>query len=208
MTQAEIIKMFNKQSNDVVAAVRRASEKIPSIKNKYVNGRLWFNTNFNLEETREICKELKLNELQIIYMEENFQERPETDVYTISGTNAFLLEFKKNPTIKCCNTCKFLKGKASMSEMPKPFCSLYNKYLESFDAKVYEDYCNSYLYLKLEQPRQWFKDNAPANLDIFGNTNTINGIKRDKMQVHRKRNEPIRYANRVGLDLLDSTPQT
>ena len=85
--------------------------------------------------------------------------------------------------------------------MPKPYCSLYRKYVHSFNADVYNDYCSSYTYIKLPKGRQWFKENAPSNLNMYGEISTVNGIDRSKMQKQRKQNEPIVYLNRVGFDL-------
>lgn len=200
MTQAEISRTFNIDNQKIIQAIKKVSEKLPSVKSKYINGKLWYNTQFNLEETKEICKELQLNELQLIILEENFQEVPETDVYTIKGTKAYLEKFKKNPKIRCCNTCEYLKGKCYNISMPKPYCSLYGKLLENMNANVYEDYCNSYTYIKLPKARQWFKENAPYNLNMYGETNTINGIDKSKMQVQRKRNDPVIILNKIGFD--------
>lgn len=201
MTQAEIERIFHQEHHKTIDAIKSASEKMQSIKNKYVNGKLWFNTNFNLEETKLICKELGLNELQLILLEENFEDKPDTDVYTIKGTNEYLRKFEQNPKIKCCNTCKYLVGKVKNFGMPRPFCSLYNKSLTALNAKVYEDYCASYTYIKLPKGRQWYKENAPSNLNAFGETTTLNGIDKSKMQKQRKKNEPIIYLNKVGFDL-------
>ena len=198
MTQIQITRHLKIHSELVVNAIKKLSESIPSIKSKYVNGRLWNGAEFNLEETEAIFKELGANELQIIYMEENWKEPKLTDIYTIKGTQEFLKQFAENPKIQCCNTCSYLKGKASGLKMPKPYCSLYGKLLETFNAKVYEDYCSSYTYSNLQKPRQWFKESAPHNLNMYGEVNTINGIENDKLQAERKSNEPVKHVGQIG----------
>lgn len=200
MTQAELSRNYNVHVDKILAATKKTAETMPSIKSKFINGKLWCNTQFNLEETKAICTELGFNKLQLILLEENFKEVPETDVITIRGTKAYLKEFEKNPKIQCCNTCEYLKGKCSDNGMPKPFCSLYNRYLNSMKANVYEDWCSSYTYIKLPKARQWFKDNAPHNLNMYGEVNTINGIDKSKLQVQRKRNEPVIIVNKIGFD--------
>ena len=85
--------------------------------------------------------------------------------------------------------------------MPQPFCKVYNMYLKSFNAKVYEDYCTSYLKANLPKPRQWFKENAPINLNMYGETGTINGIDNSKMMnTERSVKGVITRVNQVGFD--------
>lgn len=201
MTSAQISREVKQSEQNISRAIERASKYTPSIASKYHDGRLWFATEFNLEETKVILKELKCSRLMTIYIEENWKETAETDVITIKGTNQFISDWNKNPKIQCCNTCRYLLGKCGEHKMPQPYCKLYNKFLESFNAKVYEDYCSSYTYLELPKPRKWFKDNAPSNLNIYGETNTVNGIDRKEFVSGEEwGNRPVELVNQVGFD--------
>ena len=202
MTQKDIINTLHKTNLLVHEAIEKVAERVPSIKAKFYDGRLPSNTHFTLVECEEIYKELNANPLQLIFLRENFKEGY-TDVYEINGTHKFLEEYKNNPNIKCCNTCKYCIGMTSSSHIvPHPYCEVYKAYLSSFDAKVYEDWCSSYLKAKLPKPRQWFKDNAPINLNSFGETDTINGIEKSKMYAAKQRSVPntIVRVNQVGFD--------
>jgi hypothetical protein len=205
MKESEIVHLLKVWDKSVNKAIKAAAEYTPSIKSKFVDGKLWFGTEFNLEETKIIFKELHRNELELILLEENWKEVPEKDIYTIKGTLEYLKKFEENPFIKCCNTCKYLKGLVTTTIMPRPYCSLYEKFLYSMPANVYEDYCSSYTYVKLPKARQWYKDNAPSNLNQYGETDTVNGVERSKLNYQRKREEPIRLVNQVGFDSSEST---
>ena len=199
MTSAQISKTTHIHDSLVAQAIERASEYTPSIASKYVNGRLWFATEFNLEETKTILKELKCSRLMAIYIEENWKETAETDVITIKGTNKFVEDWKKNPHIQCCNTCKYICGKVAGYKMPQPFCKVYNTYLYKYN--VYEDYCSSYKYLELPKPRKWFKENAPTNLNMYGETDTVNGVKKEEFVSGEEwGNRPVELVNQVGFD--------
>lgn len=201
MTQTDIMKALHENNLIVHDAVVKVSERVPSVKAKFYDGKLPCNTHFTLAECEEIYKELGANPLQLIYLRENFNEEY-SDVYEITGTHKFLEEYKKDPNIKCCNTCKYLLGMTGSHKMPQPYCKVYQKYLENFDAKVYEDWCSSYLKIDLPKPRQWFKESAPINLNMYGETNTINGIEKGKMYAAKKRSVPntIVRVNQVGFD--------
>lgn len=201
MTQTDIMKTLHENNLIVHDAVMKVSERVLSVKAKFYDGKLPCNTHFTLAECEEIYKELGANPLQLIYLRENFKEEY-SDVYEITGTHKFLEEYKKDPNIKCCNTCKYLLGMTGSHKMPQPYCKVYQKYLESFDAKVYEDWCSSYLKVDLPKPRQWFKESAPINLNMYGETNTINGIEKKKMYAAKKRSVPntIVRVNQVGFD--------
>lgn len=204
MTQKEIIHALDLNKSYTISVIRKVAERMPSLKAKYYNGVLPPNTHFSLEETIEIYKELGANPLQIQFMKENFVEvkKEQKDVYTMNGTMKFLEQYKKDPNIKCCNTCKYLIGMTGRFKMPKPYCKVYEKLLMDFNAKVYEDWCSSYCKADLPKPRQWFKDCAPINLNIYGETNTINGIEKEKMYEAKKRSVPntIVRVNQVGFD--------
>jgi len=202
MTQTEITEALHDNFPVVHKAILKVAERMPSIKEKFYDGKLPCNCHFTLEECEEIYKELDANPLEMIYLRENFKEEY-TDVYEISGTHKFLADYKKDQNIKCCNTCKFCVGKTSENSfIPKPYCKVYGKFLSSFNAKVYEDYCSSYAKTKLPKPRMWYKNNAPINLNPFGETDTINGIKKEKMYEAKKRSVPntIIRVNQVGFD--------
>lgn len=199
MTQAQMTRILKKRDSDILEAIQKAAEYTPSIAKKFINGRLWYNTQFTLSETKAILKELHCSKLQCIYIEENFQEVPETDVYTIKGTNKFVMDWKKNPHIQCCNTCKYICGKVAGYKMPQPFCKVYNTYLYKYN--VYEDYCSSYEYLELPKPRKWFKENAARNLNMYGETDTVNGVKKEEFVSGEEwGNRPVELVNQVGFD--------
>lgn len=199
MTSSKLERITKIRHGNIVDAIAECAKTIPSIASKYVNGRLWFATEFNLDEIKAICKQLKCSKLQIIYIEENWKEEPETDIITIKGTNKFVEDWKKNPHIQCCNTCKHICGKVAGYKMPQPFCKVYNIYLYKYN--VYEDYCSSYEYLSLPKPRKWFKENAPANLNMFGETDTVNGVKKEEFVSGEEwGNRPAELVNQVGFD--------
>lgn len=208
MTKADIIRTLHVKDDRVTIAIRELAEKYPSIKKKFVNGKLWMGTEFNLEEAKLIYKKLGRNELEILLIEENWREVPETDVFTIKGTNKFLAE-KNCKEKKCCNNCKFLKGKTT-KVIPRPYCDVYKKLLDATTIKIsetksrfvniYEDYCSSYVYAELEQPRRWYKQFAPMNLNQFGKTDFVNGIERKRLDKQRKKNEPITIVTQLGFD--------
>lgn len=208
MTESEIIRNLKLGTTTVTEAIKRAAEKTPSIKKKYIDGKLWCCTQFNLEEAKAIYKELGCNELQLTLLEENWIEKPATDVYTITGTNKAIIE--NNLTKKCCNTCEFLIGKTSSSINLRPYCNLYKKLLDKTvvpitknkfrKVNVYSDYCVNYSYKKQDKLRMWYKKNAPTNLNQYGRIDTTNGIEQEKLNTHRKRNEPIILVNQIGFD--------
>lgn len=198
MTQTDITRTLHVDEKTVHKAVVTTISKFPRLQKYIVNGKLFCNTQFNLEETIEIYKQLGRNDLEIIVLKENWKEVPETDVITIKGTLEFIKRFNADPTIKCCNTCKYLKGKALNSKMPKPYCSLYKMLLESMNAKVYEDWCSSYSYIKFTKPRQWFNERAPHNLNVFGDTNTVNGIDKSQFKTERSVKDTVVLVNEVG----------
>lgn len=199
MTKRELVNTLKISNLTCQEAIKKAAEKFPEINDLFYNGALYYNTEFTLEQVKEIYRILGRNELEFILLEENWEDRLPADMYTINGTNKFLEEYKKNDRIKCCNTCEYLRGNAVNSKMPRPYCSLYKKLLASMDANVYEDWCSSYKYIKLDKPRQWFKPSAPANLNMYGDTNTVNGIEKDKIRA-RKPNEPVRLLDHIGFD--------
>ena len=181
--------------------VKEVSKTLPSLAAKYYNGNLFPYSHFSEEEINVLCDKLELNELQKIYIKENFKEEPAPDIYEIQGTHRFLTEFKNNPNFKCCNTCKYLMGVTGSHKMPQPYCKIYKKFLASFNAKVYEDWCSSYLKTNLPKPRQWYKENAPVNLNKFGETGTINGIDNSKMMnTERSVKGVVIRVNQVGFD--------
>ena len=201
MTLTELSKLLDIPWYVISPKVKELSETMPSHAAKYYKGQLFPNSHFSLEEIDAICEKLELNPLQKIYVHENFKEMPSPDIYEIYGTHKFLEEYKKNPDIKCCNTCKYLIGVTGAHKKPQPFCKVYNKLLESFDAKVYEDWCSSYLKVNLPKPRQWYKDNAPINLNMYGETNTINGINISKMMnTERSVKGVVVRVDQVGFD--------
>lgn len=201
MTSIEIERLLHLEHHKVCDAIKETSKTLPSLAAKYYNGKLYMNANFSLEEVDAIAKTLNLNELQITYLHENFTEKPDPDIYEIPGTHNFLEEYKKDPGIKCCNTCQFLMGVTGNHKMPQPYCKVYEKYLVSFNAKVYEDWCSSYLKSKLTKPRQWFKENAPMNINMFGEIGTINGIDNSKMMnSERSVKGVVTRVNQVGFD--------
>lgn len=201
MTSAELERLLNIPKKDITDAAREVSKTMPSLAAKYYKGQLFQNSHFSLDEINAIAKVLNLNEIQLIYLHEHFTEKPSPDIYEIQGTHKFLEKFKKDPKIKCCNTCKFLLGVTGSHKMPQPYCKVYEKYLASFNAKVYEDWCSSYLYTKLPKARQWFKDNAPINLNMYGETGTINGIDNSKMMnSERSVKGVVTRVNQVGFD--------
>lgn len=201
MTITDISKLLNIPLFKISPKIKELSESMPSLAAKYYRGQLYLNSHFSLEEIDAICKKLELNELQITYLHENFKEMPSPDIYEIPGTHKFLESYKKDPNIKCCNTCKFLIGVTGSHKMPQPHCKVYGKLLETFDAKVYEDWCSSYLRANLPKPRQWFKDTAPINLNMYGETGTINGIDNSKMMnTERSVKGVVTRVNQVGFD--------
>lgn len=197
MTLKELSNITDIPTAKLKPVVRELAATIPSFSSKFHDGLLYTDAQYNIEEINAICDKFNLNELQKIYIRENYKEQPEKDIYEIDGTHAYL----KNPDIKCCNTCKFLLGVTGKYKMPQPFCKVYNMYLKSFNAKVYEDYCTSYLKANLPKPRQWFKENAPINLNMYGETGTINGIDNSKMMnTERSVKGVITRVNQVGFD--------
>lgn len=201
MTITDLSRLINLPLAKLSSIVRQVAEDIPTLSAKYYNGTMFHGSHFSLEEIQAICKKLKLNNLQEIYVMEHFEEQPAPDIYEIPGTHKFLEEYKKNSNIKCCNTCEFLIGKTGTHNMPQPYCEVYEKYLICFNAKVYEDWCSSYLKTKLTKPRQWFRENAPRNLNMFGETGTINGIENSKMMnSERSVKGVVSRVNQIGFD--------
>lgn len=198
MTETEIVKNLGKKISFVTNIIKELAELDPAIKKKYNKGVLCKNSEFTLRETKEIYRAAGANELQIELLEENWVDKKGNEVYTIKGTEDFVKKFNEDKNIKCCNTCEFLKGKSGKKIIPKPFCSVYNMYLHSFKADVYEDYCSSYKYIELPKPRLWYKDTAPINLNSYGEINTINGIERSRLNVEKKKGDPVIIVNKIG----------
>ena len=201
MTITELSKLLDMSMSKISPKIKELSKDLPSLAAKYYNGQLYPHCNFSREEINAICDKLNLNSLQRLYVLEHFKEKPAPDIYEIKGTHKFLEEYKLNPDIKCCNTCKYLIGVTASNCKPQPYCKVYNKLLESFNAKVYEDWCASYLNAKLPKPRIWYKENAPINLNMYGETNTVNGIEMSKMMnTERSVKGVIVRVNQVGFD--------
>ena len=201
MTLNDIEKILGIWHHRPIDAVKALVDKMPSLKAKTYNGKLYKESHLSWEEVETISLQMNLNELQIMLLKEHYKDKPYPDIYEIPGTHKFLKEYKTNPDIKCCNTCKFLIGMTGSHKMPQPYCKVYEKYLASFDAKVYEDWCSSYLKANLSKPRQWYKENAPINLNMYGETGTINGIDNSKMMnTERSIKGVVVRVNQVGFD--------
>ena len=201
MTLTDIERLLKIWHHRPIEAAKEVAEQLPSLKAKTYNGKLYMNAHLSWEEVEAICKKMNCNELQILYVKEHFTEMPAPDIYEIPGTHKFLEEYKKDPKIKCCNTCKYLLGITGAYKMPQPYCKIYEKRLASFDAKVYEDWCSSYLPADLPKPRQWFKENAPINLNMYGETGTVNGIDKSKlMNSERSVKGVVVRVNQIGFD--------
>lgn len=199
MTLDEIAKKLKLRNDTVIKAVKSLCEKDINFRNRFVIDKIYFKSEFSLEETKRIYKELGCNLLQITTLEETWKGDKLIDVFTIKGTQNFLEEYKKNPKKSCCNNCKYLKGcSVEGLLMPQPYCSVYQRLLKDINAKVYEDWCSSYVYANLPKPRQWYKENAPVNLNMYGETNTVNGINREELNKTRESNEKIKIVNKVG----------
>lgn len=197
MTRLELQKIFNLNFYEIKDIITQAGEIEKSIAKKMKTISLP-NTNFTIKECRVIADCAKANELMRIYIEENCTERIDPDGFKLKGSNDFLQKWKNKHNIRCCNTCSGLTGrKREQDNMSRPYCTVYHRYLENFNAKVYEDYCSSYLYNHYEKPRVWFKQNAPINLNQFGETDTVNGIKLSEFK-DRKNNEPINIIGDIG----------
>lgn len=200
MTETEIIKALHSTRIKVITAIKKVAEHNQNVKNKFKDDKLPCSTDFSLDETVEIYKALGCNTLQILFLKEHFIDRPKKDIYTIKGTEDFLSKYDDNPKIRCCNTCQYLQGLCKGSGHPIPYCKIYQKPLSSFGAKVYEDYCNSYLYFDFLKPRKWYKPDAPINLDMFGDKDTVNGINRNKFKAERSNPKIVTIVNQVGFD--------
>ena len=201
MTLTDIEKILGIWHHRPIDAVKALVDKMPSLKAKTYNGKLYKESHLSWEEVEVISHQMNLNELQIMLLKEHYKDKPDPDIYEIQGTHKFLKEYKTNPDIKCCNTCKFLIGMTGSHKMPKPYCKVYEKYLASIDAKVYEYWCSSYLKANLPKPRQWYKENAPINLNMYGETGTINGIDNSKMMnTERSIKGVVVRVNQVGFD--------
>ena len=83
MTQTDITRTLHVDEKTVHKAVVTTISKFPRLQKYIVNGKLFCNTQFNLEETIEIYKQLGRNDLEIIVLKENWKEVPETDVKKI-----------------------------------------------------------------------------------------------------------------------------
>lgn len=201
MTITELEKILRIDRHKVDAATREVAAKLPSLSAKIHNNKLYRGSNLTLEEIDAICEIVNCNPLQLQFIHEQFKAGPAPDIYEIRGTHQFLEGYKRNPKIKCCNTCKHLCGMTGNNKMPQPYCKAYDDYLRKLDAKVYEDWCSSYIYIELPKPRQWFKENAPINLNIYGETGTINGIDNSKMMnKERSIKGVVTRVNQVGFD--------
>lgn len=157
---------------------------------------------YTLDECILIVSQMTGSELMVEYIKENFIEHID-EGFNINGTRDFVDRWNEGKRPKCCNTCKFCMGKVPESKsIPYPFCTVYNRYLHNFNARVYEDWCNSYLFEETEKPRMWLKENAPTNINLYGETDKVNGIKRSefKSSEETKRGAPIVILGKVGFD--------
>ena len=201
MTEQELAELIKKPKYKISKAIAELSKIMASLSKKCFKDKLYPNSELSWEEIEAICKELNCNTLQIMFVKEHFKSYTPPDIYEIEGTHKYLEKYKENPHVKCCNTCKYLIGVTGSHKMPQPYCKVYERFLESFYAKVYEDWCSSYTYIELSKPRQWFKDNAPINLNIYGDIGTINGIDNSKM-MNSKRSVKgvVTRVNQIGFD--------
>ena len=201
MTHSELKRLLNIRTEKLTPAIKECAKTIPSIAEKFIDGNIYVGSQFNLTEIKAILDKLKMPKIAYHYIEENYKDMPDVDIITIRGTNEFIENFKSNKYIQCCNTCKYLKGMKEAFGMPKPFCNVYKNYLYKFKANVYKDYCTSYEYIELPKPRKWYKDNAPKNLNIFGDTNTVNGIDKNIfLSGEECKGKPVELVNQVGFD--------
>lgn len=187
MQTQELIKIIKINYYTLKKAMEKAAEKYPTILVKKDS----YKADFSKEEALEIAKNCGANNLKLIYIEENCKDALMPDGYKKSGTNEFLEKWKENHKIKCCNTCISLIGKkTSNSSIPIPYCTLYGRYLKRMSAKVYEDYCSSWVYNNSEKPKIWLKPNAPNNLNQYGEVGFVNGISNKDFK-NRKETDPI-----------------
>lgn len=193
---SEIYKILGIERKTVKYAFKAAAENNQSIVDKVENGE-----DLSLDECIEIVSKIDRSNLMVEYLKENYIKNniKKSDGYYIEGTCDFLDRFSKNPKVKCCNTCDAIIGKIDTnSSIPKPFCSVYNRYLRSFNANVYLDWCSSYKYKRTEA-KMWLKSDSPTNINIYGNTDKVNGIKRSRFcSSENSNNEHVNIIDKIG----------
>lgn len=112
-----------------------------------------------------------LSDLEKAIIEDEFTMRkPEVKAIGIPGTEEFIEKIKKYPKKKCCSTCAYCTKSTirNSKPVPKPYCNLWDRYLNKIHADPYNDYCRQWEYSNKE-PLIFYAHNSPTNVDIYGN---------------------------------------
>lgn len=144
-----------------------------------------------------------ISEFEQIMLEEDFTMRPPEKVKAkgIEGTEEFLEMVKRNPKKRCCSTCAYCI-KATMRNrkpVPKPYCKLWERFLNRLKANPYKDYCKSWEYSEKE-PLIFYTHYSPINVDIYGNVkNEVLGF--DVSEFGKSSSGDVTLVTDIGINL-------
>ncbi len=129
----------------------------------------------------------------------NYKSKKCQKKFGINGTQDFLRKIKVFPKKKCCSTCAFCVKACMRNKKPiaKPYCNLWNRFLNKIYANPYKDWCEQWEYADRE-PLIFFSSEEPNNLDFDGNAkNEVMGF--DISNFHSKSNGEIKLVNEIGV---------
>lgn len=121
--------------------------------------------------------------------------------FGIDGTQDFLRIIKAFPKKKCCSTCSFCVKAYMRNKKPiaKPYCNLWDRFLNKINANPYKDWCVQWEYSNRE-PLIFFSSEEPCNLDFNGNVkNEVMGF--DISNFHSKSDGEAKLVNEIGVVL-------
>ncbi len=141
-----------------------------------------------------------ISEIEKAILTDEFTMRPPEKVKAIGikGTDEFLKKIKNYPKKKCCSTCVYCTKSTMRNRkpIPKPFCKLWDRFLNRIKVDPYNDWCNQWEYSN-QEPLIFYEHNSPVNLDIYGNIkNEVMGF--DVSEFSKKSDGKIKLVTDIG----------
>lgn len=209
MTRKQIAEILGLHIQVVHSAFELCGKEYSEIKEKSATYNGHKPVEFDLEEVllaMSYARDGKgISELEKCILQDSYSEpkKNETKKFGIEGTVEFLKKIKNYPKKKCCSTCSFCVKACMRNRKPvaKPYCNLWNRFLNKINANPYKDWCNLWEYSNKE-PLIFFEAGQPSNLDITGNIkNEVMGF--DVSNFHSNSREKGTLVNEIGISSLE-----
>lgn len=208
MTRKQIAEVLGIHIQIVHDAFEQCGKSHPEIKEKSASYNGHKAVDFSIEEILLAMSYARcgkgISNLQECILKDEFQRyRPKetTKDFGIKGTQDFLEKVKNFPKKKCCSTCTYCVKAYMRNRKPvaKPFCNLWNRFLNKINVNPYKDWCVQWEYSD-QEPLVFFTSEEPCNLDSNGNIkNEVMGF--DISNFHSKSDGEIRLVNEIGIDI-------